>query len=219
MNILVNGCSFSRGPNSWPYYLNCTSIVNLACSGAGNTYISDTTIRELTKRTYDHVIIMWSGLWRYDLQSTFNKTSYCSEYQSLQNDWPEKIIYPINDQDYVEKDWIFSCGHVNKEGSLTQSGIFTGIYKYSTDEHLYNISYMKMLALQSYCQANKIKYTFSFYKPYPVDWNIIDKKQCVTEHNIYKIAQRLDDWGDGGHPGSQAHKKWAQIINENRLDI
>ena len=91
MRILVNGCSFSRGPISWSYYLtNLTDItgknlVNLACAGAGNTYIHETTTRILDKEKFDLVLIMWSEISRIDFQvesiDFFEKSTYTSKYQ------------------------------------------------------------------------------------------------------------------------------------------
>lgn len=220
MNILVNGCSFSRGPISWPYFLNCTNLVNLACAGAGNNYICDSTLRELHQRSYDHVIIMWSGLERFDIQSCFSDTAYASGYQSLKNDWPEKIIEPINDQDYVEKDWIFGCGHINGERNLLSSKIFTGIYKYSTKHQLQQNSFARMISLQSYLKYNNIAYTFSFYQNYEVDFQVIDKENCEVSDNISDIMHRLQSYDtDGSHPGELANKTWADILNANRLNI
>ena len=70
-NVLVNGCSFSRGPISWPYCLQKKlnfNLVNLALPAAGNKYIHDSTITELNRRPYDRVFIMWTGLQRNDVQ-------------------------------------------------------------------------------------------------------------------------------------------------------
>ena len=115
-NVLVNGCSFSRGPMSWPYYLQFEygfNLVNLAQAAAGNLYIHNSTISELGCRKYDLVLIMWSGLDRVDCQvdniDFFCQTPYTSLTQSQRNDWPEKIVQPINDQDYIEKNWVFVC--------------------------------------------------------------------------------------------------------------
>jgi hypothetical protein len=220
VNILVNGCSFSRGPNSWPYFLNCTSLVNLACAAAGNNYICDSTIRELQKRSYDHVVIMWSGLERYDIQGNFVDNFYTSKYQSARNDWPKKVISLVNDQDYVEKDWIFGIGNIQGDKDIRQSNIFTGIYKYSTAQQLVNNSIIKMISLQSYLKCNKISYTFSFYQDYEVDFNAIDKENCEVSDNISNIMHRLNSYdADGAHPGKLAHREWANILNANRLNI
>ena len=138
--ILVNGDSFSRGNISWAYQLGIpqSDIVNLAQSGAGNNYICDTTIVELSKRTYDYVLIMWTSLDRYDLQiedvSQFSKTFYTSQYQSSVNDWVEKIIDPVNDQDFVQKNWIFGCGHINNDIELHNIHVFDKIYRYCGDD-------------------------------------------------------------------------------------
>jgi hypothetical protein len=69
MVVLANGCSFSRGPGSWPYALQSIynfNLVNLAQSGAGNTYIFESTVLEISQRVYDLVLIMWSDPNRID---------------------------------------------------------------------------------------------------------------------------------------------------------
>ena len=160
--ILVNGDSFSRGNISWAYQLGIpqSDIVNLAQSGAGNNYICDTTIVELSKRTYDYVLIMWTSLDRYDLQiedvSQFSKTFYTSQYQSSVNDWVEKIIDPVNDQDFVQKNWIFGCGHINNDIELHNIHVFDKIYRYCGDDQFIQNSLVKMISLQSYLKINKI---------------------------------------------------------------
>ena len=157
MRILVNGCSFSRGPISWPYYLtNLTDItgknlVNLACAGAGNTYIHETTTRILDKEKFDLVLIMWSGISRIDFQvesiDFFEKTTYTSKYQSSQNDWPGKIINPMNDQDYVEKNWIFGCSHINNDPMLGK--FFKNFYMLVGHKELVNQFILKVISLQN----------------------------------------------------------------------
>ena len=57
MRILINGCSFSRGPISWPYYLagltdkTSSNVVNLACAG---------TLQEHKKQGYQTFDRWWS---------------------------------------------------------------------------------------------------------------------------------------------------------------
>ena len=103
MNILVTGGSLSRGPDSWSYHIEkefASQIVNLSQSGCGNTYTHETTIAELTKRSYDLAIIQWTPFIRIDYKvkdiNLFKDSIYTSAYQSQQNDWTEKIIHSDN---------------------------------------------------------------------------------------------------------------------------
>lgn len=225
MRILVNGCSFSRGPCSWPTHiasLLSADLVNLAQAGAGNIYISQTTQAELTEREYDLVLIMWSGLERVDLQveniSQFNDTPYTSFYQSKKNDWPEKVIFPINDQNYVQKDWVFGVGHINCDPFLVNNGLFTNQYKYQGfNQHLQRSLY-NMISLQNFCKVKNIPYAFAFYhdyvhqfKKYPALSSQLDWSYIYNKINLFDIAQQISNFDiDGIHPGHIAHKQWAE---------
>lgn len=225
-NLLVNGCSFSRGPNSWPYFLSNMNLVNLAQAGAGNTYIHETTIAELSQRKYDLVIVMWTGISRIDFKvndiNLFCESTYTSQYQHAKNDWLEKIIYPINDQDYVEKDWVFGCGHINTESEIRKSGLFTNIYKHVDLKQFAYGLLIKMISLQSVLKQMNIPYLFSFYQDYESElkthvdlYNLLDHKRIYNKQNIYNIAKAENSFDtDQLHPGILAHKCWANLIQQ-----
>ena len=220
--MLINGCSFSRGPGSWPYHLGY-EIVNLAQAGAGNTYIHEATVSELAKRSYDAVTIMWTAPHRVDLKvnniDLFTDSKYTSAYQHKQNNWPEKIVYPENDQDYVDPNWIFGCGHVNRETALLKSGVFDPIYKYQSDTEFEQSFLIKLISLQNTLKQMNIPYLFTFYHPYfdqlkKYDlFNLLDLDSVYNDTNILNIMS-INNWydTDGLHPGTHAHQAWAQII-------
>ena len=229
MNILVNGCSFSRGPGSWPYVLQNllgANLVNLAQAGAGNTYIYNTTMSELFRRKYNMVVVMWSGIHRVDFKVekiTSFPTPYTSAYQLKQNDWPEKIIVPVNDQDYVEPNWVFGCGHINNDQVLTRdTKLFETVYKYVGSQEMLDNLIIKMVALQNTLKLLDIPYVFSFYEDYAkklmqhefntqLDWNCV----CNSD-NINNIVRR-NKWfaEDNAHPGDLAHTAWANIVHKH----
>lgn len=230
-NLLVNGCSFSRGPGSWPYHLKYQNIVNLAQAGAGNTYIHESTMSELSQRHYDFVVIMWTGIHRVDLQVAdimdFAESKYTSQYQHQQNDWPEKIVNPVNDQDYVEKNWVFGCGHVNHDLAIKRSRVFEGIYRHVGQDQFKNALLIKMISLQNTLKQLQIPYLFGFYQDY--DWQLrtnsnlyqlLDQNQIFNQQNINTIAT-TNNWldQDGHHPGVQAHKTWANLIQPKIEEI
>ncbi len=225
MNVLVNGCSFSRGPGSWPYKLQELmhfNLINLAQAGAGNTYIYESTVSELYKRKYDLVLIMWSGIERVDLAVNdiqYFDTPYTSHWQSQQNDWAEKIIQPVNDQNYVEKNWVFGCGHINGDAKLLKTKLFDAIYRYQTRQELMQGYIIKIIALQSMLKNLNIPYVFSFYEDYEaelktnqlsagVDWNNV-----CNDTNIDQLM-RKNNWfaNDKQHPSETAHIAWAKIL-------
>lgn len=229
-HVLVNGCSFSRGPNSWPYFLKTVdqnNVVNLACAGAGNTYIHETTVNAVASWPYyDLVLIMWSSPARVDIKvsdiSFFEKSAYTSGYQSTRNDWPAKRVEPFNDQSLVEKDWIFGCGHINGESAMTGSRAFEGVYRYQDQPQFEYHLVQKIIATQSVLKQMSIPYVFMFYKNYVQDlqkdlslYKMIDWNNCFIDDNIYNIAVE-HSWfdADGIHPGIEAHQLWAEKLDD-----
>ena len=225
MKILINGCSFSRGPESWPYfirYLSGASIWNLALAGAGNTYIRQSTINEISLRSHDLVIIMWSGLERLDFQvndiDQFPDFS-TSSYQSDQNDWPEKIVKPWHDQDFVEKNWILG----GIEPGLSRHELFRGIrYHTSEKEHIHR-SLIDMICMQGVLKSNNIPFVFAFYQNYVEKlknqdinlFHLLDTNCLFNNPNISDLMKD-NDWYDvdGQHPSTQAHQTWAMTLYE-----
>ena len=167
MNVLVNGCSFSRGPTAWPYHLTDVNVVNLACAGAGNDYIFNSTIAELGQRSYDFVAIMWTQPSRVDFKvndiEQFSDSPYTSAYQLTRNDWAEKVIYPINDQDYVEKDWVYGSGFLNSDPTLLKTKLFDQVYYYQDDAQFNHLTLVKMIALQNTLKQMNIPYLFTYF--------------------------------------------------------
>lgn len=220
--MLINGCSFSRGPGSWPYHLGY-DIVNLAQAGAGNTYIHETTISELSRRSYDAVTIMWTAPQRIDMRvediSLFSDSKFTSAYQSTQNDWPEKIVYPINDQDYVEKNWLFGGGHVKGDTELLKFKAFEPAYRYQSHDEFNQGFLIKMISTQNTLKQLGIPYLFTFFHPYFSSLEKYDLFKLLDLDSIYNgtnitYIMRDNNWydKDGSHPGVQAHQAWAKII-------
>ena len=227
--LLVNGCSFSRGPDSWPYFLSGYDVVNLAQSGSGNTYIHETTIAELSKRSYDFVIVMWTGIHRVDFKvadiNVFSQSTYTSQYQHQQNDWKEKIVIPTNDQDYVEKDWVFGCGHINGDPVITQSKIFEQVYKHVDSSQFAYGLLIKMISMQNVLKQMRIPYLFTFYQDYEqslkihsVLYSALDHSRIYNRDNIYTIT-KTNNWFDTDnlHPGMLAHQTWAKLL-QHKID-
>jgi hypothetical protein len=223
-NILVNGCSFSRGPIAWPYHLKDVDVVNLACAGAGNDYIFNSTIAELSHRQYDFVAIMWTQPSRLDVKVTditqFSDSPYTSAFQSACNDWAEKIVEPVNDQDYVEKDWVYGCGFLNKDPALLKTKLFDQVYYYQDDTQFNHLTLVKMIAMQNTLKQMGIPYLFTYFCDYETDlakiphlYNMLDKSCIYNNENIYTISKN-NNWfdDDGLHPGMLAHQRWAELI-------
>jgi hypothetical protein len=227
MNILVNGSSFSQGEISWPtliqQQLGC-SLVNLSVAGSGNTYIQETTIAELAQRKYDRVIVMWSPFDRFDVKvnniDLFKGTIYTSKYQTTQNDWASKVIYPVNDQDYVEKDWVFGCGYLNRDPDPALAELFAGYYKHTDRWQQFYSNLMSVISLQGFLKSINQPYLFTFarqFRQFPRYQHLYD---LLDWSNIYttdlQSICRENGWfaADGIHPGAQAHEQYAKQLLE-----
>lgn len=227
MKILANGGSLSRGPGSWPYFIESAlnaELVNLSQSGSGNTYVHETTIAELAQRSYDLVLIQWTPFIRFDYKvqdiSKFAGTIFTSEHQHRQNDWPEKIVEPVNDQDYVERNWIFGCGvsvNVDKDPALNDA--FGGFYRYAgPSEYMYHAT-MKLISLQSFLQVKNIPYLFVFGRPFKILdryrhlRDLVDWSRAYTDHYILDLAEKRQSWDpDGLHPSQAVYSEFADLI-------
>jgi hypothetical protein len=201
------------------------NLVNLAQAGAGNTYIQESTVEELSKRNYDYVIIMWSGLSRIDYKieniNLLIDSKYTSRYQKLRNDWEGKLITPVNDQDYVDDNWVFGCGVLNKELALTKTNIFNSIYKHLGYKQFVYHSLQKMISLQSFLKAQNIPYLFTFYQDYltelqiqPSLYNLLDQTNIYNKKNIFSIAKDFNDIDETLHPNTKTHFEWSKLLKE-----
>lgn len=225
--LLVNGCSFSRGPISWPYHLDTvkqTQITNLSLSSAGNTYIHESTVAELSQRKYQGVIIMWSGPCRIDAQVShpeyFNGSTYTSAYQCQTNDWAEKIVLPVNDSDYIDRSWIFGLGHTNRDQIVYSSKLFEGPYKYLGDKQFVFHLLVKIISLQGILKNLGIPYIFTLYQPYQNLFemhkelcDLVDWSNFFLDENIYNIAKSYNDLDNDGHPGLISNQYWATVLD------
>lgn len=229
MNILVNGSSVSRGNDSWPYYLqekigaDC-NLVNLAQAGSGNAYIHESTVEEISQRKYDLVLIQWTYANRLDFRvkdiNRFCDTTYTSDYQSRQNDWPTKIVWPVNDQVYVQKNWIFGCGYINEPETKSLEQVLKGYYDVtSTDEHVFS-KLIKVISLQNTLKAQNIPYLFVPYRSLtqlPRFKNLTDMIDMsnVFDISLYKLSTEHDNTFDATqHPLPGVQQLYAEHLHQ-----
>jgi hypothetical protein len=243
MKILINGSSVSSGSRSWqmdpatgsmnpcqtawPYHLqkklNC-DMVNLAVAGAGNTYIHESTISEISQRSYDLVLIMWTDFNRTDIRvshpNLFSSLDYTSQFQSKKNTIPG-LDSLIIDTDLIQQNWIFSGEyHQPKINQLdvNVNQLFGHIDFFNSNIYLEN-SLIRIISLQSVLKAMNIPYRFMFYKelvgqhrfPYLVD--LIDWNNVVNEPYLFSLAHKNNWWNHStNHPTAEAYSAYADIL-------
>lgn len=229
MRLLVNGLCRSRGPGSWPYHLQkllgC-ELVNLSLANSCSLYQVQSTINELSKRQYDLLILMWPKfrfptVKVHDI-SRFSDSTFTFQYSSAQNDWPEKIVYPFNDQDLVEKNWI--SGHV-PDGSQCSVRKFFETYnqavrfKVKTETDL-----LRIIVLQSWLKCRQQPYLFLHaeaspeYDNFPHLCSKIDWSAFHPGPNIRDISKMHDGKWEADRPGPiaspEGHTYYAELLAE-----
>jgi len=230
MNVLVNGASICRGDGSWPYYLQEKTqtkfdLVNLAQAGAGNYYIHDSTVSEIAKRPYNLVMVMWSYIERFDFRvkniMQFQDTTYTSWHSLRQNDWPSKVIHPVNDQDYVEDNWVFSCGYLNErlrklDDSLGK--VVKEYYRVVGNQEFMSTTLIKMISLQNTLKALEIPYVFMNYRPllktkeFDHLYSLIDWSNFYDGPYLQHLAKEYDDFDDTLHPKSTSQIAYTNYV-------
>jgi hypothetical protein len=196
-------------------------------SGAGNTYIHESTVSELSKRTYNFVVIQWTDFHRIDFKVgdplLFEDSKYTSRYQRTRNDWAEKLVHPKDDQDLVEQDWVFGLGHVHKDLIIEKSNMYQGIYRYVDYEKFTCHFMIKLISLQNTLIKLNVPYLFCFRKNWQQDLlanedlcKLIKWDNIIVNENLTDIMEKYQSYdNDGLHPGIEAHRIWATIVDSH----
>lgn len=237
MNILISGCSFTQWPDSpgglnicWPKYLTGHNITNRAEAAAGNQYICDSVIREVSERTPDMVLVMWSGVTRLDYLTSVEDSAWNALFDSY--GFYRRI--PGGKLGYI-----FSGGQLGTWfNNPVAHKMFYEMYKVSSELSLATINLQEIVKLQNFLQNKQIPYKFMSYVNYwsqednispngdfgvlkypELDYLIrqIDFNQWVftneRKDGIYELAKELDSFQpDGFHPGDLANQRWAEFI-------
>ena len=253
MKILINGSSVSSGKPlwsqqahyahtvsqpTWPYrlqeQLNC-DMVNLALAGAGSTYIHESTIAEISQRSYDLVLIMWTEFDRTDHRVTypgrFSSLQYTSQAQSKKT-YPELEEDFVLDTEFIQQDWIFSGDLYLKPPDLGPStgGAPRGPVRESLDKLfgykdfldpniLLENSLIRIISLQGVLKSMNIPYKFMYFKQ-PVGKHrfanlnkLIDWQNVIDEPNLFSLAHENNWWDHStGHPTAEAYSAYADLL-------
>lgn len=246
MKVLISGCSFTQwpeypnGPNiCWPKYLQDLhpnwQIKSLAEAAAGNQYICDSIIRELSENSYDTVLVMWSGVSRLDYLTSLEDEAW----EKLFDSYGFFRRLPNN-----KLGWIFSGGQLGTwYKNPVAHKMFYEMYKVSSKLSLANINLMEIIKLQNYLESKKINYRFTNYVNYWTkgehispngDFGVYDFPELESiirqidfskwvflneqKDTIYDLAKLNNNFQeDGFHPGANTQQKWAKIMSQSLL--
>lgn len=237
MRILVNGSSVSSGTQkhyedpdtrqltsvqpSWPYCLrkkiNC-DLTNLAVAGSGNTYIHNSTITEISQRSYDLVLIMWAEFNRLDYRVT-NPTQFSSlDYTSKRQTDFSLTPNLLNEVTHIQQDWIFCFDYYNGNQNPLLKELF-GYYKFVDHNIQFSTSLINIISLQGVLKSLNIPYKFMFYKE-PVGLhrfshlnNLIDWQNVINDPHLFSFAHKNNWWDESAqHPADQAYDAYADIL-------
>lgn len=242
MKFLISGCSFTQwpeypgGPNiCWPRYFQeqnpQVEIKTVAEAAAGNQYIADSVIRNVSEERPDHVIVMWSGVSRLDYLTSLEDPAWDALYDSY--GFYRRL--PGNRLGYI-----FSGGRM---GTWFKNPVahkmFNEMYKVSSDTSLGYINLMEIVKTQNFLKAQGIPYHFMSYVNYWNDCpevsrngdfgvmgnrdlehlvNAIDFDHWIfsdqEKNGLYELSIARNDFqADGFHPGNATQEAWAKIIS------
>lgn len=236
-NLVINGCSYTQG-DSWAHSVNAAlrpkNYQNLAHSGAGNFYISNSTIDYLSSSNSDPaetlVVVMWSGSGRKDLRISGEWYYY----------FKEQYMYGAKSFNGNESEYyLFSGGLSNSwMANPTTKKVFEWAYKLSDPVSLCKDTLMHIMHLENYLKTHNYQYRFAgfvnqwsdtiehspicgdyslghfladvpVYKNYSFDnWIFSDQsRNCLGE-----FASSIGELDSTCHPTPTAHKLFAEQV-------
>lgn len=163
-NLLVGGCSFTAGCESWAGTVAQDlelQLTNLAQGAAGNQYIAASVMDAVCRNNFSAddtlIMVMWSGAGRRDMRVS-------GEYWHLIGDYKFK-----SSGDTPDSYWIFSGGRANSwQDHIETRKLFGPGYVSSDPFVLCRETLESMANLERFCVANRFKYKFMSYTNH---WN------------------------------------------------
>lgn len=236
MRILASGCSFTTGgpKQSWPSLLMHPRhhVCNLGRSSAGNKYICQSIISELSIRPnfYKIVLVMWSGLSRVDLGIAANT------FQLLNGSYDRDVngrYFGLVGDAYT---------HAHGHDMLKPFG--QEYFKLVNEEASVYESLIQMICLQSFLKSINMPYRFMSYVNYWNDLSQVTDLNCGVykyqschalieqldfdnfifynnqRDGIYELAKE-NNWfaDDRFHPSVQGHQAWADLVKEKISEV
>lgn len=228
MKILLVGTCSSRGPGSWPYHLQSIlgcDLVNLSISGVSGSYIYETLINELAQRRdwYDLVLVVWGeshhAAIKVDNIDYFAGSPNTSKYQREQNDWPEKIVEPFNDQSLVPPNWVLGIG--NRRGVQDRTAeLFNSYHRFVKYPQLLESDLIRWIGTQAVLKSLNMPYLFLFgsrlktVKRFEHLYDMIDWSNFYTKHNLADIAAEHPEWQttENKYPTEPGQRYYAELL-------
>lgn len=150
-NVLIAGCSIVESLGA-----QCTTSDTffqfLGQPGAGNTLIAQNILHEMSKNTYDQVIVLWSGIKRIDIAVGPKLANLVNGYDR----WSKTI----NDTT-----WISSGGEIGTWKHYLPNEIkqiFKSYYIGATQRYHSDNTFSNIIMIQSYLKSKKIPSRMSF---------------------------------------------------------
>ena len=184
-SVLIAGCSFAgiaAGYSNPAPSINHTRFKFFDAPAAGNRAIAARVRHELPRNSYDHVVVLWSGINRIDVpvsRKTHIRTPSNYQYISVMEDWA----------------WYHSGGIA---GSWQSDNVcpdivksqFRNQYLHQTARSATDATLAAILETQDLLESRKVNYTMCFI--YDIDQSYDDAVDKVTNTRRRTIA--FDRW-------------------------
>jgi lysophospholipase L1-like esterase len=205
--LLTVGDSFTYGDElkdryqAWPYRLADHldyEVHNMGQSGCGNNSILRRTLEELAHTRYDLVVIGWTSPGRIEWKD---------EIGIAYDIWPG---YPATGQFLKDHPW--------------RTDLLSYISQYHNAEYLYQQYLIKVISLQSYCQAHNIEYLMmdarhnDYYRSVGKEMHELLEQQIDSDRFVgfgqFGMAELTNNLprGPGHHPLEKGHERIADEI-------
>ena len=197
MLLMTNGCSFTQGIydnfaeyDAWPYKLGKLlgwDVVNLAEGGCSNARIFRTTLEHLLDNTPDYVAVMWTEPARHELPYHTGDTIRVMHSMAL----PEHDE-TVTDIPELRNFWYKHCH--NELASQQRT--------------VYYIRCIKMIL-----ESKNIPYTMGW----SFDTDIAESfsNWLCPGSSMQTELSDLPKADSYGHPGTEAHQLWANLMLES----
>ena len=217
-HIITGGCSFTNCGKSWPYHIDQEKygwVHNVATPGAGQAYITRSVIHQVENILNRNeglpeditVLVMWSGIDRFEILSTEKETPMHKLYiEGSDMNWLENFIFIDNGGrriPFKESCWLKSSTRGMQWENKPVVRLFDMYFKFfHTEEESFVRSLENILRLQWYLESKNIKYKFMCWQNIFNKYSFTVPKGYPSEngiaegHNIWCMGWSHNEWHD-----------------------